>query len=98
MSLLKEALDAGKFGVTAEMAPPKGCDFTEQMEAAELLKGKVHGINVTDMQSACLKATGLGLCIKLKQAAGLSFYGFAVSEFQILIHRLIWSSLSFLIR
>ena len=68
MSLLKEALDAGKFGITAEMAPPKGCDFTEQMEAAELLNGKVHGVNVTDMQSACLKATGLGLCIKLKQA------------------------------
>ena len=68
MSLLKEALDAGKFGVTAEMAPPKGYDFTEQMEAAELLKGKVHGVNVTDMQSASLKATGLGLCIKLKQA------------------------------
>ena len=68
MSLLKEALDSGKFGITAEMAPPKGCDFSEQMEAAELLKGKVHGVNVTDMQSACLKATGLGLCIKLKQA------------------------------
>ena len=68
MSLLKEAFAAGKFGVTAEMAPPKGCDFTEQMEAAELLKGKVHGVNVTDMQSASLKATGLGLCIKLKQA------------------------------
>ena len=68
MSLLKDALEAGKFGVTAEMAPPKGYDFTEQMEAAELLAGKVHGVNVTDMQSACLKATGLGLCIKLKQA------------------------------
>ena len=68
MSLLKDALEAGKFGITAEMAPPKGCDFTEQMEAAELLKGKVHGVNVTDMQSASLKATGLGLCIKLKQA------------------------------
>ena len=68
MSVLKEVLEAGKFGITAEMAPPKGCDFTEQMEAAELLRGKVHGINVTDMQSACLKATGLGLCIKLKQA------------------------------
>ena len=38
------------------------------MEAAELLKGKVHGVNVTDMQSASLKASGLGLCIKLKQA------------------------------
>ena len=68
MSLLKDALEAGKFGVTAEMAPPKGYDFTEQMEAAELLRGKVHGVNVTDMQSASLKATGLGLCIKLKQA------------------------------
>ena len=68
MSMLKDALESGKFGVTAEMAPPKGCDFTEQMEAAELLKGKVHGVNVTDMQSASLKATGLGLCIKLKQA------------------------------
>ena len=68
MSLLKDALESGKFGITAEMAPPKGCDFSEQMEAAELLNGKVHGVNVTDMQSACLKATGLGLCIKLKQA------------------------------
>ena len=58
MSLLKEALEAGKFGITAEMAPPKGYDFSEQMEAAELLNGKVHGVNVTDMQSACLKATG----------------------------------------
>ena len=67
MSLLKDALEAGKFGITAEMAPPKGYDFSEQMEAAELLKGKVHGVNVTDMQSASLKATGLGLCIKLKQ-------------------------------
>lgn len=68
MSCLKDALESGKFGVTAEMAPPKGYDFTEQMESAELLRGKVHGVNVTDMQSASLKATGLGLCIKLKQA------------------------------
>ena len=68
MSNLRDALENGKFGITAEMAPPKGYDFTEQMEAAELLAGKVHGVNVTDMQSASLKATGLGLCIKLKQA------------------------------
>ena len=68
MSNLKDALESGKFGVTAEMAPPKGYDFTEQMEAAELLKGKVHAVNVTDMQSASLKASGIGLCIKLKQA------------------------------
>ena len=57
MSALQKALEKGQFGVTAEMAPPKGFDFTEQMEAAEVLRGKVHSINVTDMQSACLKAS-----------------------------------------
>ena len=68
MSLLKNVLQEGKFAITAEMAPPKGCDFTEPLEVAQLLKGKVHGINVTDMQSACLKASSLGLCIQLKLA------------------------------
>ena len=68
MSNLRDALENGKFGITAEMAPPKGYDFAEQMEAAEVLAGKVHAVNVTDMQSASLKASGIGLCIKLKQA------------------------------
>lgn len=68
MSNLRDALESGKFGITAEMAPPKGYDFSEPLEAAELLRGKVHAVNVTDMQSASLKASGLGLCIKLKQA------------------------------
>ena len=68
MSLLKTVLEQGKFAITAEMAPPKGCDFSEQLEVAQVLKGKVHGVNVTDMQSACLKASSLGLCIHLKNA------------------------------
>ena len=67
MSILQEKLANGQFAITAEMAPPKGCDFTEQLEVAELLKGKVDAVNVTDMQSACLKASSLGLCIKLQQ-------------------------------
>ncbi len=68
MSVLRDALQSGKFGITAEMAPPKGFDFAAQLEDAQLLAGKVHAVNVTDMQSASLKASGLGLCIKLKQA------------------------------
>ncbi len=68
MSQLQKALEHGQFAVTAEMAPPKGYDFTEQVEVAQLLKDKVHGVNVTDMQSACLKASSLGLCVHLKQA------------------------------
>ena len=38
MSTLQSALEAGLFGVTAEMAPPKGFDLTEKLEAAELLR------------------------------------------------------------
>lgn len=68
MSQLKQVLESGQFAITAEMAPPKGYDFSEQIKTAALLKDKVHGINVTDMQSACLKASSLGLCIHLKQA------------------------------
>lgn len=68
MSLLQTVLEGGRFAVTAEMAPPKGYDFSEQVQTAQLIKDKIHGINVTDMQSACLKASSLGLCIHLKQA------------------------------
>ena len=68
MSQLQNVLENGRFAITAEMAPPKGYDFSEQVEVARLLKDKVHGINVTDMQSACLKASSLGLCVHLKQA------------------------------
>ena len=38
MGMLESVLESGKFGITVEMAPPKGYDFSEQMEAAELLK------------------------------------------------------------
>lgn len=68
MSVLQKAIENGEFAVTAEMAPPKGTDFSEQLAAARLLEGKVHAVNVTDMQSACLKASSLGLCVHLKQA------------------------------
>lgn len=67
MSKLKTVLEAGQFTVAAELAPPKGADDSRQLEVARFLQNKVHCINVTDMQAACLRATGLGLCIKLRQ-------------------------------
>ena len=68
MSVLEQVLENGGFGITAEMAPPKGCDFSHELKLAECLKGLVHGVNVTDMQSASLKASSLGFCIALKNA------------------------------
>ena len=41
MSLLQKALENGKFAVTAEMAPPKGYDFAEQLASAARQSWKV---------------------------------------------------------
>ena len=68
MSALQQAFESGQFGVTSEIIPPKGCDFTAQLEAAALLRGKVHAVNVTDMQGAHLNASSLALCVHLRQA------------------------------
>ncbi len=67
MSNLQKTLESGNFAITAEMAPPKGCDFSHQLECAELLRECVTAVNVTDYQSSSLKASSIGLVIKLKQ-------------------------------
>ncbi len=66
MSLLKDALDNGKFVVTAEMAPPKGTDLSHLIECAKAIKGRVHAVNVTDFQSAIMRTTSLATCKLLK--------------------------------
>lgn len=65
---MKEAIESGQFIVTAEVAPPKGIHFDHVLEEAELVRGRVVGINVTDLQSAVTRASSLGMCIKLKEA------------------------------
>ncbi len=62
MSLLQKALESGEFAVTAELAPPKGTDFSHALQNAELFGDRVHAINVTDFQSSSLKATSLAMC------------------------------------
>ncbi len=51
----KEALNSGKFTVTAEAGPPKGTDIKKIVHECELLKGKVDAVNVTDNQSAVMR-------------------------------------------
>ena len=70
MSLLKDALESGKFAVTTEMAPPKGTDLSHLLECAKPLVGRVHAANVTDGQSAVMRTTSLATC-KLLQDVGL---------------------------
>jgi 5,10-methylenetetrahydrofolate reductase len=67
---LREALKSGKFVVTAEIGPAKGVDVTEFLENAELLKGKVDAVNITDQQSAVMRLGSLAGCHLLKEKGG----------------------------
>ncbi len=57
----KEALDSGKFVVTAEVGPPKGTDIKEMLHDAEQLKGKLDAVNVTDNQSAVMRISSTAI-------------------------------------
>jgi 5,10-methylenetetrahydrofolate reductase len=58
----KEALNSGKFVVTAEVGPPKGTDIKKILHEAEMLKGKVDALNVTDNQSAVMRISSMSFC------------------------------------
>ncbi|MBN2034308.1 MAG: methylenetetrahydrofolate reductase [Deltaproteobacteria bacterium] len=67
MSRFKSVLDQGAFAVTAECGPPKGADPDVIMKKAELLKGKVDAVNVTDNQTAVVRMSSLAACVLLKR-------------------------------
>ncbi len=70
MSRFKEALDSGKFVVTAEIGPPKGVNLEQMKHHIESLKDRVDGLNVTDNQSSVLRYPSLGGAILVKEAGG----------------------------
>jgi 5,10-methylenetetrahydrofolate reductase len=59
---LRDALESGKFVVTAEVGPPKGTDTSEMIHHIELLKGKVDAVNFTDNQSAVMRMNSIAGC------------------------------------
>jgi 5,10-methylenetetrahydrofolate reductase len=64
---LRALLGAGKFVVTAEVGPLKGTDTTEIEEVAELLRGRVDAVNVTDQQSSVLRLGSLATSHLLRE-------------------------------
>jgi len=62
----REALDSGKFLITAEIGPAKGTETSVILEDAELIKGKVDAINVTDLQSSVMRLGSMAVCHLLK--------------------------------
>lgn len=64
---LCDKIKSGKFIVTSEIGPPKGTDIQEILEDAELIKGRVDAVNVTDLQSSVMRVGSLAICRLLKE-------------------------------
>lgn len=58
---LRRALAQGEFAVTLELNPPKGTDVSGLLETAKTLRGRVHGINVTDNTAAVMCASSVAV-------------------------------------
>lgn len=67
MASFKEKLASEKFLVTSEIGPPKGIGTKTILENAELIRGRVDAINVTDLQSSVMRLGSLAVCALLKQ-------------------------------
>jgi len=63
----REKLQAGAFTVTAEIGPPKGIETSRILEEAELIRGRIDAISVTDLQGSVMRLGALAVCILLKQ-------------------------------
>ena len=59
LTRFRQALDAGDFLVTAEVAPPKGTNPTHMLQMACLLKPYVHSVNITDGSRAVMRMSSL---------------------------------------
>ena len=71
---IAELAKKGKFVVTSEIGPPKGVDIEEMLADAELLRGKVDAINVTDQQSSVMRLGSLATCRLLKERGLRPFF------------------------
>ncbi|MFA5515769.1 MAG: methylenetetrahydrofolate reductase [Desulfuromonadales bacterium] len=65
MSRLSEALAAGEFVITAEVAPPKGANPGDALAKGAAMPPSVTAVNVTDNQGANMRMTPLAVAALL---------------------------------
>ena len=58
----RQAIESGKFLVTAEIGPEKGTDVEHLLKDAEIIKDRVDAINVTDLQSSVMRLGSMAFC------------------------------------
>jgi methylenetetrahydrofolate reductase (NADPH) len=67
ISSLAASIAARKFVVTGELTPPKGTDLTRLFATAELLRGCVDAINITESPRARMAMDPRAVAVLLKQ-------------------------------
>jgi methylenetetrahydrofolate reductase (NADPH) len=60
-SRLENILTGGGFAVTGELGPPKGADVSVIERKANLLRGNVDAINITDNQTAIVRMSSIAV-------------------------------------
>lgn len=66
-SILERILASGQLAVTSECGPPRGALPGKVREKAEMLRGCVDAVNITDNQTAMVRMSSLAACILVKQ-------------------------------
>ncbi|MEB3160504.1 MAG: methylenetetrahydrofolate reductase [Synechocystis sp.] len=67
ISQFRQAAQRQDFLITAEVTPPKGGNPERMLAVAEKLKGRVHGVNITDGSRAVLRMSSIAACVLLQQ-------------------------------
>ena len=63
----RQAAQNKEFLITAEVTPPKGGNPARMLEMAKQLKGRVHGVNITDGSRAVLRMSSMAASALLLQ-------------------------------
>jgi len=66
-SMIERRLEEGRFVVTSELGPPKSADADAIRKKAQLLKGVVDAVNITDNQTAIVRMSSIAaarICIE----------------------------------
>ena len=58
---LEKILSEGKFAVTGECGPPKSADGSVIAKKADILKGYVDAVNITDNQTAVVRISSMAV-------------------------------------
>ena len=65
---LQDKLAAGEFTITAELSPPRGASAAAMLSRAELLRGYVDAVNITDNQGSHVRLSSWACAVAVQRS------------------------------